>query len=367
MKKIWCITLGSKLASSGMALAGYSSCKALQRHANVEVVITQVPDLKRKKVLLERYNPDVIFMGGLAWYDFYRRFYVGLEEYNGLLFPQLITGNMDWSTVLPDKDVYSKTIHLLNNRCTKVIGRSLITINHGIYNGLDYNNMVYVPECFDEEIFKPLSTSEYRNKYSLPQDKIIIGLFGGASKGIIEVVEALKKLWDLNVDIKNNVVCLWLPDARYESSKNLFKQEVVDFKDNFKRITLERYSPSQISELLNCCDVLAAPSRHETFGRVHVEAQMCGVPIITSRSYVTSCHENVVHNRTGLLVGAKTMQENACKANIEELVSALNSLIVDKDLRDTMSKNAHAWATEKYSYKTVSGQLMKLFNDCDPQ
>lgn len=56
-------------------------------------------------------------------------------------------------------------------------------------------------------------------------------------------------------------------------------------------------SPEEVALMMKACDVYAAPSHGEGFGRPHVEAQACGKPVLTIDA--NAARENVIHGETG--------------------------------------------------------------------
>lgn len=61
----------------------------------------------------------------------------------------------------------------------------------------------------------------------------------------------------------------------------------------------DSFSQEFMAEVINCCDIYAAPSRIEGFGMIQVEAMACGKPVISIN--VGGPAETIIHNKTGFL------------------------------------------------------------------
>jgi len=82
---------------------------------------------------------------------------------------------------------------------------------------------------------------------------------------------------------------------------------------------------------LSKCDVFVLPSIYEGFPNVILEAMACGVPVIASRC--TEGTEELIDNFTnGLLVPPQ---------DVDGLSKAIAGLLDNKELRETISNNAH--------------------------
>lgn len=130
---------------------------------------------------------------------------------------------------------------------------------------------IYLPYCVDTESFKP-TLSDFRNKYKIPSDAIVIGRLG-------------KTDW---TTLSNAVV------PAMEKSKNIFFVTVNDYSDNIditndwpssikERIiripTLK--GPNELSAFYTACDATMNFSPiGESFGYVVAEAMSCGTPCI---------------------------------------------------------------------------------------
>lgn len=100
---------------------------------------------------------------------------------------------------------------------------------------------------------------------------------------------------------------------------------------------------NEVRSLMSQCQVLLFPTRVEAFGLVIAEAMMEGcVPIVTLLEGITDA--TVTNKKTGFLIE---------KDNIEEFCSKIQTLINDKDLYETLSKDTAEHAKKYLSLKTM--------------
>jgi glycosyltransferase involved in cell wall biosynthesis len=86
--------------------------------------------------------------------------------------------------------------------------------------------------------------------------------------------------------------------------------------------------------------------------KVLIEAAACGRPIVATD--VPGCREIVRHNENGLLVSAKDPQA---------LAVALNRLLNDAELRESMGKRGRAMVEAEFSTEYVVEQTLQLYKE----
>lgn len=110
--------------------------------------------------------------------------------------------------------------------------------------------------------------------------------------------------------------------------------------------------------LVSCyqqCDLFALPNRQvgwdiEGFGIVLVEAQACGIPVLTGRSGGTA--ETIRPGVTGELVSCETP---------EPLAAALIALLNDPDRRRAMGAAGRQWIVERLDWTVLARQALSIF------
>mgnify|MGYP000894065223 CR=1 FL=1 len=127
-----------------------------------------------------------------------------------------------------------------------------------------------------------------------------------------------------------------------------------------KSLGLEKkivFIPSVTDDLLvsfyYACDVFVLPSveNSEAFGLVQVEAMMCGKPVVSTNLPTGVSFVNQ-HKETGLLVTPKKSQE---------LSDALNMLLTEESIRETMGQKARQRALEEFRLDTMAKRYLELY------
>ena len=109
---------------------------------------------------------------------------------------------------------------------------------------------------------------------------------------------------------------------------------------------------SPIWPVLERADIVVAPSLHEPFGNVVVEAQLAGRPVVASAAY--GHLESITDFETGLLVPP---------GDVEALAEALRRLITDPALAARLGEQARAAAVRRFSVSRYRRQIAELVYD----
>ncbi len=242
----------------------------------------------------------------------------------------------------------------------------------------------------ETDIFKPIPKSDprialVRKMIGVKDDEVMILTAGGdvTSKGAQEIFKALKIV---DKEFKNwKYVCkVWggsSADDHYEDEMRLI-EELGDSKD--KVVYLEGSLAHEFMPLLlNAADIYAAPSRLEGFGMIQVEAEGCGIPVISIDAM--GPQETIINGKTGLLARvADTVQLTeewvythmgfeedhkivfdkpkvfAYRANVEDIATHLLTLLTNPELRKTMGEAGREHAVKTFEYHTVARQIADL-------
>jgi glycosyltransferase involved in cell wall biosynthesis len=205
------------------------------------------------------------------------------------------------------------------------------------------------------------------------------------SKGAQEMMKALSKI---DKEFKNwKYVCKsWPSDCAHEwREKEEGLAEELGIKD--KIIFLDdAFAQEFMVNVLNACDIYAAPSRIEGFGMIQVEAMSCGKPVISIN--VGGPAETIIHGKTGFLAKVaeeiKLTEEWAYphmgfssrqiikfdkpktfgyRADIEDLRKYTLKLLTDDKLREEMGKNAREHAIKNFDYKITSKKMLDVIKE----
>ena len=108
----------------------------------------------------------------------------------------------------------------------------------------------------------------------------------------------------------------------------------------------------KIPEYLSVGDIFIRPSRSEGFGNSFIEAMAAGLPVIATP--VGGIPDFISDNETGVFCSPD---------NPQSIVKAVNLLLEDKLLRETVVQNAKKLVIEKYSWDKVAKDMKDLAFD----
>jgi alpha-maltose-1-phosphate synthase len=261
-----------------------------------------------------------------------------------------------------------------------------------IRDGVKGDNIKVCPVGFDSEIFHPQEDKEKirntRETLGIKDNEIMILTTGGdvTSKGAQEMIQALAKV---NKQFSNWKYVLKTLQGFSQYNHGKEEQQLIEQHglDKNKVIYVrEDYLPEQIAELMQACDIYAAPSRLEGFGMTQVEAMACGKPVISIN--VGGPRDTILQEKTGFLadvayeikldkewVGPDMGYEKATqiefpkpktfayRANIDQLADFTLKLCLDKSLREKMGRDAAKHALENFHYKIVAKKMIDLIQE----
>ena len=103
-------------------------------------------------------------------------------------------------------------------------------------------------------------------------------------------------------------------------------------------------------EIISTLDLLVLSSLNEGMGRVLLEAQALGVPVVATK--IGGIPEIVIDGKTGLLIEPK-------RSDI--LAEAIINILQDNPRREKMRLDAQEWVDAKFSAKTMIGEIDSLY------
>lgn len=107
-----------------------------------------------------------------------------------------------------------------------------------------------------------------------------------------------------------------------------------------------------IRPFLGISDIVVLPSLNEGMGRILLQAQACGKPVVATR--VGGVPEVVRDNETGLLVPA---------GDAAALADAIIYLLKDKEKRRAISDQAKRWVDSKFSVEAMVKGIANLYQE----
>jgi len=155
-------------------------------------------------------------------------------------------------------------------------------------------DVAYAPLGFDDKVFKPLpeARAAFRKELGLTDENFVIGTvglnYGDDRKGFLPLLLAFKDFHTCHAESR-----LYLHTAANERSllaESINYHQVVGhlgLKDaviwpNQADLVQGRIDSGWLAEIYNGFDVMCLPTKGEGFGLPIIEAQACGVPVITT-------------------------------------------------------------------------------------
>jgi len=260
-------------------------------------------------------------------------------------------------------------------------------------DGVDIKNFKVLPIGFDPIEIKPIPKTDpkiikLREMLGIqPHEKMILTIGGDVtSKGAQEMIKALA---EIDKDFKDwKYVC---KASESECAENHHREEEALIEslgiDPGKIIYMTgMYSHDFMAYLLSACDIYAAPSRLEGFGMIQMEAEACGIPVISIN--IGGPVDTIVHEKTGFLadVGESIeLKEEwahtdmgfeakhkikfdkpkifAYRASVPDLVKYTKLLLTDDKLRGEMGKNAYDHVMTNFQYKDIAKKCLRFLEE----
>lgn len=175
----------------------------------------------------------------------------------------------------------------------------------------------------------------FRARHRIPAEAPIVLYVGRREryKGFIHLLDAAELVWRRHREAR--FVFIGVPG---------FYGAVVD---EFARYTderiveIEKASDAEKAAALDACSVYAMPSIHETFGIGYLEAWLHERPVIGGD--IPPLREVIAHGTDGLVVPQK----------VEDIASAVLTLLDDAALRRRMGQAGHAKLLERWDWERV--------------
>ncbi len=215
-----------------------------------------------------------------------------------------------------------------------------------------------VPGGVDTDLFRPFFADAARALLGLGPGKLV--LFVGRIqrlKGIDLLLRAFAQLingWPedekprLMVVGGRNPADLADPEATEMERLRILAAEL----GVGERVTFQGAVPhSSLPAYYSAADVVAVPSRYESFGLVALEAMACGVPVVASG--VGGLQWTVQHGKTGFLVRRRDPKQFA---------AAIRAVLLDPDLHSSLSAGA-VEAARGFSWASAADRTLQLYSE----
>ena len=179
-------------------------------------------------------------------------------------------------------------------------------------------------------------------------------------KGIVHLVRAIRHL-DPDFGV---VLCAGQPDTPQIARE--MQEGVEAARAHRSAITWipEMLSRTDVRQLYSHAALFVCPSVYEPFGIINLEAMACERPVVASA--VGGIPEVVADGETGVLVPVDLRKDDPMTpvdpGRFEsDLAAAVNRLMADASVRETMGRAGRARALERFSWAAIADQTVDLY------
>jgi glycosyltransferase involved in cell wall biosynthesis len=185
---------------------------------------------------------------------------------------------------------------------------------------------------------------QVRQELGINNDEVVFMFLGrmNRDKGIPELAVAFD-----NISQNNKKVRLLLVGDDEEKMTHLVKNTVLAID----KVIFCGATP-QPEHLLQACDIFCLPSHREGFGTSIIEASLLQKPIICSNTY--GLMETILDNYTGIRHKVN---------NIETLQKAMETLLIDEDLRLKYGENGRNYILKHFTSQQITGKWIDFYRE----
>ena len=217
--------------------------------------------------------------------------------------------------------------------------------------GMNVARAVVLYNPIDTELFRPCAEwrAQIRARHGIGASDVLIGYAGRMvrEKGIFAMFEALEPL----LAQFEHARVLWVGDGR---DVDELRARVAGSAHSSRHCFLDWQL--DMAQLYPACDLIVVPSvGAETFGRVSVEAQSAGVPVVVTDA--GGLRETLVPGETGLITAA---------GDSAALSAAVRELLADEERRERMGAAGREWVCAHFSFAQIARDFEALLGQDGP-
>ncbi len=238
-----------------------------------------------------------------------------------------------------------RTRELLSRRTDRFILVSRFHRDDYRRQGMDVERAAVLYNPIDTGRFRPEAAwrKSARSRLGFSDSDTVVGYVGRIieAKGIFTLLDSAERFLAAEASAR----VLWVGDGE-DSTALRARIARSPYADRHRFLDWE----SDLAAVYPGLDVLAVPSLYpEPFGRVSVEAQAAGVPVVSSLA--GGLPETFVADGTGIGVAA---------GDADALAGAILALIRDPDRRQKLGAAGREWAIGRFSLETIAGDFERL-------
>ncbi len=311
----------------------------------------------------QRNNYDIIFVPGFRVLGIsaviiskiFRKKCILRAESNGEMSGEFFTGGLKQFNLTRSNFFISSLISIRNKllaRADAFVSMSSELTSEFISCGVPRESVYLIPQGVDVDEFHPVSSKErfdLRGKLRLPKnDKLVV--FTGrlvSYKGI----PLLLKVWDTICQNHGAVklVIVGTGGTDMFNCENELKQFVES--RGLQENVIFTGAVDNVNEYLQSCDIFVFPTSNEAFGISLIEAMACGLAVISTT--IGGIKDIIIDGKNGLAIEPE---------NQVQLQSAMEKLMNDPVLCETIGKNAVQTVCEKYTTDITALKYIDLLN-----
>jgi colanic acid/amylovoran biosynthesis glycosyltransferase len=163
-------------------------------------------------------------------------------------------------------------------------------------------------------------------------------------KAAIEIINTISKM-----DLEQNIAYRIVGNGPLREK---LEQLIEKYDLNGTISLVGAKTQSEVRDEMKNADIFLHPSKNEAFGKVLLEAQATGLPIVAS-------------NAGGIpdAVNAGNSAFITSKDNIEKMSTYLSDLILDDDLRKEMSLSGRKYVEDNFDINKLNDGLIQIYED----
>jgi starch synthase len=242
------------------------------------------------------------------------------------------------------------------------VSASMKTDVHELY-GVPLDRIRVIHNGIDLHEYRPTENLATLREFGIDPDVPYVLFVGRITrqKGILHLVNAVRYLHaDAQV-----ILCAGAPDTPEIAAEMADAVARARTESTHKIVWIrDMLSREKAVHLYTHAAIFVCPSVYEPFGIINLEAMACETPVVASA--VGGIPEVVVHGETGLLVPTNPISATDVEpADPDQfsraLAAAVNLLLEDPELRQSMARKARARVEEHFSWSSIARQTVEFY------